>query len=278
MAVCLFGNINVDIILPVATFPKLHQKIVAKEYYLEQGGSAANTCWWLAKLGVESKMVGCVGNDAYGELAIKDLKKANADVTAVSTSPKNTGIAVVISCGNDKRMIKVAGANEDRKFRKRDFINANRIHLSSNSHKNTNAAIEFASKKGIPLSWDPSEALFGDLLSEVDLLFINEDDYKRERETIEKNLPKNLVIAKNGGGCIINGKITVPSFDEKSFETTGAGDAFDAGFIYGLEKNMPLKMCGIWAVACASFNVRKIGSRASFTSKSEIEMMVKTKS
>ncbi|MHC1609701.1 MAG: PfkB family carbohydrate kinase [Candidatus Methanofastidiosia archaeon] len=273
MTVTCCGNINADIILDLKRFPDHHEKVVTDNYFMGQGGSAANTCWWLAKLGIKTCMVGSVGEDIYGRHAIDGLEDAGAD-TRIYASKKSTGLAVVLSSKQDKRMVKIMGANEDLIFNRDDFSGSSQIHISSVGYDMAAAILAYASSKNIPVSWDPSESLYADLLPYVDLLFINEDDHRRNLSSIEKNPPKNIVVTKNGGGCTINEKHEVPSINDKVVDTTGAGDAFNAGFIYGLKNKYELIECGMWAVACSSLNIRKIGSRAGFTTIEEIKDIV----
>lgn len=274
MTVCLCGNMNQDILFFLERFPDFHEKVVTRYYFIGQGGSAANTAWWLSKMGVGTKMVGCVGRDSLGDDAIEGLKEAGIDTSGVSRSCKRTGLATIISCGQDKRMIKVSGANDDISFKAENFADAEHIHLSSLGEAVTGKIIRFAEENGIPVSWDPSGSIMGDVLDKVDYLFINEDDMERNSKLIENNPPKNTIITLNNGGCVINGSIKVDSFGIDALDTTGAGDSFDAGFIYGLINGMELGDCGKLGVACASENIRMVGSREGFRGLKEIKKIM----
>ena len=275
MKVCSCGNINEDIIFTLKSFPEHHEKINTSYYYIGHGGSAANTAWWLASMGHRPRMVGCVGSDLMGDESIRGLEESGVETSGISRSCKRTGIATIFSSGQDKRMIKVRGANEDITFKESDYSGATHIHLSSVSENLAKGILEYAKDNGIRTSWDPSESLHAKLLDKVDYLFINEDDIGRNNAALEENRPRNIIITKNGGGCNINHEIDVPSLGWQSIDTTGAGDAFDAGFIHGLENGLGHYECAKWATACASMNVRAVGSRDGFTSLDVLKKIIK---
>jgi sugar/nucleoside kinase (ribokinase family) len=65
----------------------------------------------------------------------------------------------------------------------------------------------------------------------------------------------------------------IPNFHIKAIDTTGAGDAFDAGFIYALHKKQNLIECGYYGVAAASIKVQHVGARSSDINPESIEKM-----
>lgn len=275
MAVCTCGNINSDMIFTLKSFPRFHEKVNTKYYYFGHGGSAANTAWWLAKMGHRPTMIGCVGRDLMGDESIRGLKEAGVETSSISRSCKRTGIATIVSSGQDKRMIKVRGANEDIAFNENDYCGATHIHLSSVAESLAKDILVYAKNNGIRTSWDPSEYLHATLMDMVDYLFINEDDLGRNREVLEENPPRNLVMTKNGGGCTMNDEIDVPTLGWQTIDTTGAGDAFNAGFIHGLENGLTPNECAKWAIACTSLNIRAVGARDGFTSLDGLKRIIK---
>ena len=112
-------------------------------------------------------------------------------------------------------------------------------------------------------------------MCQVDILFINEDDYKRTYDIVSKACVPITVVTKNGGGCSINSSIDIPTIQTPVVDTTGAGDAFDAGFLHAWLSGASLEHCGRYAVACSYFNIRAFGSREGFTSRTDIDKLVK---
>lgn len=269
MDVICIGNLNYDINFHLSEIPDVHEKVRCDNATFSCGGSAGNTACWLASLGVRTGIVGAVGNDAFGEAQVEDLKKYNVDTTHIRRIGQS-GVAVILVEGEAKRMIKYTGANAYKKIDEYLLL-AEHVHLSSNEKDTVEKVIAICDQKEkkITISWDPQELFFEELLSFFNYVFINEDDLKRKTDI--KNIemaartlkPDVLIVTKNGGGCFIFGDtvIDVPSFNVEAVDSTGAGDAFDAGFIFGLQKKASVKECGILGTACASLKVQHYGAR-----------------
>jgi len=273
MDVICIGNLNYDISFHLPGIPDVHEKVRCDNATFSCGGSAGNTACWLASLGVKTGVVGAVGNDAFGEAQIEDLKKYHVVTTHIRRIGQS-GVAVILVEGEAKRMIKYTGANAYKEIDEYLLL-AEHVHISSNEKDTVKKVIticgqrEIEREKKITLSWDPQELLFEELLPFFNYVFINEDDLKRKTginniEMAARTLkPEVLIVTKNGGGCFIFGDtvIDVPSFNVEAVDSTGAGDAFDAGFIFGLQKKVSLEECGILGTACASLKVQHYGAR-----------------
>lgn len=281
MNVICIGNLNYDISFKLSALPDLHQKVRCKNAVFGCGGSAGNTACWLGSLGVDTRIVGAVGDDPFGDAQITDLKKYTVDTTHVIRTNKS-GVAVILVEGEAKRIIKFTGANQH-KIIEKYITKADYIHLSSNEKEIVEKVCTVCSPECV-LSWDPQELFFEDLLHFFDYVFINEDDLKRKTDT--KSIKKavkainadTLIVTKNGGGCIIFGTATqdIPSFNIKAVDTTGAGDAFDAGFIFGLTNRFSLRECGITGTACASISVQHHGARGGICTRGQLITFLQT--
>lgn len=274
MNVIVCGNINTDIIMEVSGFPGFHEKVIADSYYSGQGGAGANTCWWLAKLGSTVSMLGCIGDDGQGKGALRSLANAGADTSRVALCDKATGTAVVISSGQDKRMVKHPGANDALSVDAASLEGAGHIHMTSVSRDNADVICEYARANSVTLSWDPSEKMYPDLVGQAGYLFVNEDDYKRHKGMLERARPAHIIKTLNGGGCVIDESIRIPSLGRTARDTTGAGDAFAAGFVYSVVCGRELDECGVCGMVCAAANIRALGSREGFDTKDEIKKEV----
>jgi sugar/nucleoside kinase (ribokinase family) len=267
MDVICIGNLNFDISFHISRIPDVHQKVRCEDATFSCGGSAGNTACWLSSLGITTGVVGAVGDDAFGCAQIEDLFGYNVDTSHVKKIDLS-GIAVILVEGEAKRMIKFTGANQYKEIDEY-ILEANHIHLSSDEKDTVKKVIDICKGRDISLSWDPQELFFEEFLPFFDYVFVNEDDLRREsgienmEEVAEIFKPGVLVVTKNGGGCFIfaDAAIDVPSFGLGAVDSTGAGDAFDAGFIFGLQKKLKLRECGILGTACASINVQHHGAR-----------------
>lgn len=276
MDVLCIGNLNFDISFHLSQLPDIHQKVRCENATLSCGGSAGNTACWLASLGIETGVVGAVGEDVFGQAQLQDLSRYGVDTTLVR-QVNTSGISVILVEGETKRMIKYTGANQYKRVF--DLSQVNHIHVSSNEKETLQKVIDTAGSA--TLSWDPQELFFKEFLPFFDYVFMNEDDFKRQTgNPISKagDLDvSTLIVTKNGGGCFIfhDTMIDVPSFNVKAVDTTGAGDAFDAGFIFGLQTTETLKECGILGTACASIKVQYRGARGGICSKEDLTHFVK---
>lgn len=278
MDVICVGNLNFDISFHLSQIPDVHQKIRCDDALFTCGGSAGNTACWLASLGVKTGVTGSVGKDAFGEAQLKDLSSYHVDTTQVRRIGRS-GVAVILVEGESKRIIKYTGANRYKKIDEH-MLSADHIHLSSNEKDTVRKVVEICEKsdKKIILSWDPQELFFKEFLPFFDYIFINEDDLRRQtgaknvESAAELLTSKVLIVTKNGGGCSIFGDavIDVPSFEIEAVDSTGAGDAFDAGFILGLHRELNLEECGILGTACASVKVQHYGARTGICTIEEL--------
>jgi sugar/nucleoside kinase (ribokinase family) len=281
MDVISVGNLNYDISFRMSRLPDMHEKTRCEDATFSCGGSAGNTACWLGSLGFETGIVGAVGDDPFGYAQLQDLASCHVNTKGVRKTGA-TGIAVILVEGEAKRMIKFTGANQWIKIDE-SIREANHIHLSSNPRTLVQDVVTMCKDTSLTLSWDPQELLFTELVPHFDYLFINEDDL--ERETGTKNLVKAadtlaahcLVVTKNGGGCsIITDEILdIPSFGYTAADSTGAGDAFDAGFISGLLTQHNLKDCGILGTAASSIKVQHPGARGGICDRDGLNAFLK---
>ncbi|MGC1121372.1 MAG: PfkB family carbohydrate kinase [Candidatus Methanofastidiosia archaeon] len=281
MDVFCIGNLNYDISFHISRLPSMHEKIRCEDATFSCGGSAGNTACWLGSLGFETGMVGTVGNDPFGNVQLQDLASYRVNTEKVRKIGA-TGIAVILVEGEAKRMIKFTGANQWMKIDE-SMRDASHIHLSSNPRTVVEEVLKMCKDTSATLSWDPQELLFRALVPHFNYLFMNEDDLKRETGT--KTLKKAadtlaaqcLVVTKNGGGClIVTDEITdIPPFGYAAVDSTGAGDAFDAGFISGLlTQHMP-KDCGILGTATSSMKVQHHGARGGICDRDGLNAFLK---
>ena len=105
MIVCI-GSINVDFIFAAGRWPAEHEKYRADNYVCANGGAAANTAGELSRLGRKVTMVGGIGNDDLGNIALKGLIAAGVNVDhVIRRSDWKTGCAAIRSMGKSKSIL-----------------------------------------------------------------------------------------------------------------------------------------------------------------------------
>ncbi|WP_054840802.1 ADP-dependent ribose-1-phosphate kinase [Thermococcus peptonophilus] len=280
------GNLNYDIIFTLERFPEFHEKISAKGAHFGLGGAAANTISWLAHFGLKTGYIGgAVGNDDVGEMHIKYFRSiGGVDTGGIDVVEEPSGVAVaMVAGGDDKRIVKYpGGANLRRRFKPEYASRAKFLHLSSNPPELIEEAVNFASQKGgIRVSLDIGEApLPRELENKVDYLMMNEDEYRRKYGSLDLSLcrAKNLVVTLNGGGALVregNNVFEVRGLSARVVDSTGAGDSFDAGVIYGVLNGWSLLDSAKLGMLLAYLTVQKVGARSAIVPLDDVKRMAK---
>ncbi|HEX78982.1 MAG TPA: carbohydrate kinase family protein [Dehalococcoidia bacterium] len=294
------GALNIDKIYKVERV-LCDGEAVAEEMGCFPGGSAANTIYGLAMLGVDVGFIGAVGDDDKGKLIIEDLKAAGVNISQITVKHRiESGSTLCFSDSSGERSIYVTpGANSllcDNDLSV-GFINESiLLHLSSFvNDEQFRLSLELVSKlaPSVKLSFSPGElyvsrgiGVLAPILGRTDILFINRKevekltgkDFRSGAEACRKQGCRTVVVTLGNGedtvcgtaspaSCYIasdDGECMVGSADYagvNAVDTTGAGDAFAAGFIYGLLKNKGLEECGHLGDITARLCVCEFGAR-----------------
>lgn len=285
--ICL-GDINLDILYYIDALPSLGSESTASKMVISPGGAAANVATALARLGFKVGFIGALGKDIMGKLLYDNLARENVDVSNIVLKNEFSGVMSIAVTGNGERTIMgFRGANrllspEDVKenyvtLSKAVFISGYAF-LEEPQKSAALKAINLARRNNVKIFIDVCELLanYGSLklskvIGKISCMFLNLKEYKilfkGNVDDIERFLRKHseIIVVKMGGkGAEVltsKFKIKVPVFNVKVIDTTGAGDAFDAGFIAGLLKGMSLKDSLILANALASWKCQGYGAR-----------------
>jgi ribokinase len=270
------------------------------------GGSAANTIYGLAKLGMKTGFCGVVGNDNESEMLLQDFQVAEVDTSRIQVKPKaKTGKVLCLSDRQGRRSLYVLpGANNLLTIEDLDlsFVNqAEMLHLSSFADdRQFKVSLELIDRldSSVKLSFAPG-ALYASkglktlapILSKTYILFINQSEIQQltgeevkvgAKRCLEQGCQKVVVTLGKGGklgkaavGYIRDAEneyVIEPSSRDTGAEvdTTGAGDAFAAGFLYGLLKRKSLIECGRLGDIVAQFCISKIGAREGLPTLKEL--------
>ncbi len=266
---------------------------------LTNGGSAANTIRSLAALGGKCGYLGKIGNDELGQ-AFKDGFEKNGIKTHLAFSDKDTGrVMGLISTDSERTMATYLGAAADlipSDFSSAIFSNYQYLYMEGylvQNHELIKTGFETAKAAGIKTAIDL--ASFNvveeniDFLKElirksVDIVFANEE----EAHALTGKLPEqalvdiaemcDLAIVKVGkdGSFIKRGseKIKVNGIPVKAIDTTGAGDSYAAGFLYGLTQEFSLEKCGNIASLVAGKVVEVLGANLPDSTWDEINKKI----
>ncbi len=247
------------------------------ESYIVPGGSACNTVVGVSKLGGQARFVGKCGRGKMGRFIKSSLKKHNVEPALFTSSSPTGRVLSIITPDAQRSMFTYLGASSEThpsELSEGCFHNAAIVHIEGYLLFNPElilAALKVAKEAGALISLDlasftvveESKQLLENILSEsVDILMANEDEalaftgYKDELKAIEVLSAKaKIAILKIGerGSIVAHGGKTLkikPLGDGKAVDTTGAGDLWASGFLFGLVNGYPLEKCGQLGSAC----------------------------
>jgi sugar/nucleoside kinase (ribokinase family) len=269
-------------------------------------GGSGNVAAGLSTIGGATAFVGKAGHDFFGKSYIRDLKKKGVATKIFVDKYFPTGLIIAfLEDGKQRSFLVFRGANDklspDEIEKATSFIKrSNYLYFSGYSLVNDTQrsailrAVDLAKKFKTKIIFDPGafnlaksqKRLFTKLLSSCDVFSPNlEEAYAitnvtNTKDVIGKLREKVPLTALKCGenGCILISKenvVRVPSYNVRSVDPTGAGDAFSAGVIYGLCRGLSLESIGQLANWFAAQVVTGIGPR-SFPTKSKIGPFLKT--
>jgi len=269
--VTVVGSLNADLVVSVRRFPAPGETVTGADFTVFPGGKGANQAYGAARLAAGAmpvRMVGRVGNDAYGGWLRQNLANVGVDVTHVGTAPGlPTGLALITTdAGGQNQIVVVPGTNGA-------FVPA---ALSEAHHAVAGAAVvllqlevplptvqtaaRVAKESGALVILDPApaRALADMLLRSVDYLTPNESELSvltgsapqaslrrgeavtRARQLIARGGRRVLVKMGRQGALMVTDTTEhlYPAFPVEAVDTTAAGDAFNAGLAVALARGL----------------------------------------
>jgi len=252
------------------------------------GGSAANTIHGLSHLGVKTAFIGKIGTDEMGSFFKKDMKKAGIKPILFNSMNDTGKVIALIGTDSERTFATYLGAAIELSaddITLDIFKGYNCLYAEGYLVQNTELiekTLRLAKNAGLIIcidlaSYNVVEAnrkfLLSILSNYVDIAFANEDeskaltDMKPEKAIqILSELCEIVVIKIGSKGSIIKNRkdlIKIKPLPVKPIDTTGAGDLYAAGFLYGISKNLSLQKCGETGTLLASKVIERIGAKMS---------------
>jgi len=293
-----FGALNVDTLLKVERIAGPEEESFIESYTEVCGGSAANTIVGLARLGRNVGFVGKVANDYEGKLQVDNFTSEGVDVNGLVHSKKGRSGTVLgfVDKKGARALYINPGENdtlESREINLEYVAQTKFLHMSSFVGEKPFRAqkkITGMSPNSIKLSFDPGALYAQRGFTAIEPLIRNsyvfmpnaleleqltgEADYRNGANIILDMGVKIVVVKLGAKGCYVTDgqeQVTIESFPVKAIDTTGAGDAFNAGFLYGLLDNKNnLYECGKLGNFVASKSIITMGARAGLPYKKDL--------
>jgi sugar/nucleoside kinase (ribokinase family) len=254
---------------------------------LASGGSASNTIHGLANLGVETSYIGKTGDDEHGRFFRSDMEQAGI-LPRLLMGAQNTGTAITFITPDSERTfgtyLGAAVELTPADISMEDFVGFDMLHIEGYLAFNqdlTAHIVRYAKAAGLRVSLDmasynvveANHAFLTNLVEEcVDILFANEEEAKAftgeddPRKALDIIAEKtNIAVVKVGGeGSWVASNGTVHKVNAAPAtvrDTTGAGDLFASGFLYGLANDQPLETCLRYGSLTASKVIEVLGAK-----------------
>jgi ribokinase len=293
------GSIAVDLTVSTPRVPITGENFRAHSLTIGPGGKGANAAAAIARLGADALLVGCVGDDDFGAMALSALDGYGVDIQAVQKrADERTGTAIIMVDDNGENTILVIiGANS--------LLTADRVEQSlANSWADLDlilvdfeipeeavaAAVSLGREHGVPVLVDagpprrfhpqtwraatiisPNEAEAAELVG-----FPVEDDesaLRAARELLAQG-PAAVVLKRGAAGSLLltrDETVMVPGFKVDVVDTTGAGDAFTAMLALSVAEGLPLREAVRRGNAAGALAVTRWGTMAAMPDRAAVE-------
>lgn len=298
--VVVAGDANVDIVVQFPRFIDTERREVAwPSPQVFGGGTSSNTAAALGRLGVKCDFVGTVGDDPNGRFAADDLEASGVDVSGLArdASLNTVGVFAFVDEAGERYLWGWPRENQSFKVIDQKKVDFDRLRSADWFHSSGMSLVYDTSARstiakmyreahfaGVPTSLDLNlrvddgaldpdfESALREILPDVDFVLGSGPDeysYLGEggwRENAERLASDGRVVVvrdgANGSLAVCDGKsIEAPAFRVNVVDTVGAGDVFNAGFIYSLVFGGSLKDALVFGNAAAGYSVGRAGAR-----------------
>lgn len=290
--IIVIGSSNTDMVIKAAKIPVPGETVLGGEFKMGPGGKGANQAVAAARLGGDVTFICKVGNDLFGENAIKGYKKDGIDTSSVLYSEKPSGTALIMVDEGGENIISVApGANGDFTpedvekvadvIRKADYV----VFQLEIPVDTVLAAAKIASEAGAYVILNPAPAckLPSELFKYISLVTPNQTeiailtgidgDIEAGMTRLNEMGVKDVILTLGSkGSAIWDGKKAeiVPAQKVKAVDTTAAGDTFCGALCVALSEGKTKKEAVEFATKASALTVQKMGAQESIPYRKDI--------
>jgi len=300
-AIAVHGFINVDLVGKTAAFAGADQEVELEEFQVFSGGSAANIATGLARLGQEVFFLGAIGDDRYGSMLKEELENVRCDYLREIPGAVSGTVMVIVDEQGLRTMYTYPGANLHYDWHQvsDEFLDQlDYLHLSSPAMSSVEQLLSLQSPtRAFKISLDPSKLMTSrglhslrPLLTKTEILFLNEAELHDlypglEREDALYELHqlgiRHLFIKLGARGAVYSqmtsdGQLRLlshPALKVVAIDSTGAGDAFASGVLYGLSRNWTAEQVLRLGIEMGTRAVAVIGARKGLPYREQLSEM-----
>ena len=302
--ILVVGSVNMDLVVRGPHMPSPGETVLGTEFKTSPGGKGANQAVAISRLGGNCRMIGCVGDDSFGEQLLANLKDDGVGCEAiVTTSDAATGVAMIfVDSAGENAIVVASGANhrvtpDDNIYPNEElFAQAAVVVLQLELPLVTvQAAIRLARRHGCKVILDPAPApkKMPEELCEVDIISPNITEAELItgkkaglEERINKQIASDLialgaraVLLKMGsrGSMVVTAEgnfYTVRPYKVQVVDTTAAGDAFTAAICVGVARGEKLRQAAKFANAAGALACTQLGAQSAMPTADEVKLLM----
>jgi sugar/nucleoside kinase (ribokinase family) len=287
----------VDHLVVVPYYPEFNSKVRFLSHTIACGGQCATAMVALARLGLRARYIGKVGDDDMGRVQIDSIVSEGVEATGVEVvaGAESQTAFIIIDRESGERTI-IWDRDERLTIRAEEVdraaVTSGRVlHLDGHDSEAAIAAARFARAAGVPAVLDIDNIYPGteELLPLIDFVvssnafperLTGERDLRAGLKSISERYGSSFVAATMGSEGVLayyEGQyIYSPAFRIECRDTTGAGDSFHGGFIYGLLTGLSVEETLSFANAVAALKCREVGARTALPTLDEVMTLLKS--
>jgi ribokinase len=288
MRVVVVGSVNVDLVVSVGALPAAGETVAGGRFARWGGGKGANQAVAAARLGAAVSFVGAVGDDDFGDDALRELEREGIDVSAVARlDGVPTGVALIVVDGAGENQIAVAsGANAEVSAAGLELRGDGVVLLGHEIPDEPLAAAAGAAARAgwrVVLNPAPARELAAGVLAAHPILTPNAseaaqltgagDPAEAARRLRERTGAPVLVTLGAEGALLLDGdepeRFPAPAVEV--VDTTGAGDTVNGALAAELAAGRPLRDAVAFALAAAALSTRAEGARGGMPRRAEMD-------
>jgi ribokinase len=268
------GHCNWDVTLRVDSLPEPDGEAELRSESGTRGGSAANAASALARLDVDVALLASVGDDDHGDSALEALRAAGVDCRHVRVCPDRATAIKYVVADAEGRVFVLGRDGGNEAFTAADLpaaalSDASHLHLTGQAPTTARRLADRAREAGVTVSFDPgrrvADRAFAPVLERADVVFLNEAEAEALPVDDRPSDAAVAVLKRGARGAVVrtgDDAVEHPGFDVDVRDTTGAGDAFAAGFIAARLDGASLEASLERANACGAVAVGTRGAPA----------------
>jgi len=290
------GLNSVDFLCVVPEFPAPNSKMQMLQFSRQGGGQVATALVALRRWGVKTKYIGKVGEDELGKFSLNSIRQEGVETSSVIIEPHATNqfAAIIVDGPTGERTILWSRDEQlmyrEGELRKEEICSGKILHLDGHDVRAALQCARWAREERIPtvIDLDKVEPLTSELIKYIDFVIASSrfpmaytgiSDQKKAIFELQRQTHGFVcsTLGDDGAIALVDGELLhIEGLKVTAVDTTGAGDVFHGGFIYGLLQNWDVVEILTFANAAAALKCKELGGRKGIPSLEEVKRFLST--